>query len=175
MVILGKIRFLLFSISKLKRIIHGYIGYRSKIRVDKKSRIYLGNHFGLSSDSIVNVTEGGIFSVGENFGANKNCYISCKEKITIGNNVIIGPNFVMVDNNHDFSHTNFRNSYKCRPISIGNNVWIGANVVILPGTQIADGVIVGAGTVLRGVIDKDTIVFSKSELVRKSILKEEEQ
>ena len=37
-------------------------------------------------------------------------------------------------------------------MSIGDNVWIGTNVTILPGTQIGEGVIIGAGSVLHGKI-----------------------
>lgn len=35
-----------------------------------------------------------------------------------------------------------------KPIRIGNNVWAGANVIILPGVEIADNCIIGAGFVV---------------------------
>ncbi|AXI45094.1 acetyltransferase [Sulfitobacter sp. SK012] len=41
---------------------------------------------------------------------------------------------------------------------IGNDVWIGQAAVILPGTHIGDGVIVGAGAVVSGQIAPYTIV-----------------
>jgi acetyltransferase-like isoleucine patch superfamily enzyme len=35
-----------------------------------------------------------------------------------------------------------------RPVKMGNDVWIGAHAIVLPGVQVADGVIIGAGSVL---------------------------
>ena len=37
---------------------------------------------------------------------------------------------------------------KEKPIIIGKNCWIGTNVVILPGVELGDNVIVGAGAVV---------------------------
>ena len=34
------------------------------------------------------------------------------------------------------------------PVSIGNDVWIGGRVIILPGVNIGDGCIIGAGAVV---------------------------
>lgn len=36
---------------------------------------------------------------------------------------------------------------------IGNNVFIGANTTILPGSEIGDNCIVGAGSVVRGKLE----------------------
>lgn len=41
---------------------------------------------------------------------------------------------------------------------IGNDVWIGQGACILPGAQLGDGVIVGAGSVVRGDIPDYSIV-----------------
>ena len=41
---------------------------------------------------------------------------------------------------------------------IGNDVWIGQNAVILPGVQIGDGAIIGANSVVGGIVEPYTIV-----------------
>ncbi|WP_233379601.1 acyltransferase [Maribellus sp. CM-23] len=46
-----------------------------------------------------------------------------------------------------------------RPIKIGNNVFIGKRSIIMPNTTIEDNVIIGAGTVVRGVIPKNSIAI----------------
>ncbi|UPK25705.1 acyltransferase [Bradyrhizobium sp. 195] len=46
-----------------------------------------------------------------------------------------------------------------REIKIGANVFIGMNAVILPGTEIGDNVIIGAGSVVRGRVPSDSIMF----------------
>lgn len=35
-----------------------------------------------------------------------------------------------------------------KPIHVGKNVWIGAHATILPGVNIGDGAIIGAGAVV---------------------------
>jgi acetyltransferase-like isoleucine patch superfamily enzyme len=43
-------------------------------------------------------------------------------------------------------------------VVIGNSVWIGLGATILPGARIGDGVIVGAGTVVRGTVPPYSVV-----------------
>jgi acetyltransferase-like isoleucine patch superfamily enzyme len=49
------------------------------------------------------------------------------------------------------------NSDISSPIVIGNNVWIGRNCLIMPGTVIEDGVVIGANSLVKGTLKKDTI------------------
>lgn len=44
-----------------------------------------------------------------------------------------------------------------KEVKIGRNCFIGADTIILPGTTIQDGVIVGAGSVVRGNLEKGCI------------------
>ncbi|XTZ64262.1 acyltransferase [Aeromonas salmonicida subsp. pectinolytica] len=82
--------------------------------------------------------------------------------ISIGKDFYCSVNIFFVT--HDGSVNLFRNIYsECKnidyfqPISIGDNVFIGCNVTILPGTVIGSNVIVGAGSVVKGVLDSDSI------------------
>ena len=42
-------------------------------------------------------------------------------------------------------------------VKIGNNVFIGARTIILPGTNIGDNCIIGAGSVVKGELKSNTI------------------
>lgn len=104
----------------------------------------------------------GILVVGENV-AMSSTTIVCKEKVTIGNNVLIGGNTVIYDTDFHslnykdwFSERDIRNS-KTKAISIGNNVFIGAHTTILKGVQIGNNVIVGACSVLTKNIPPDEV------------------
>lgn len=46
-----------------------------------------------------------------------------------------------------------------REIKIGKNVFIGMGSIIMPGTIIHDNVVIGAGSVVRGIIPTDSIVI----------------
>lgn len=64
------------------------------------------------------------------------------EKITVGDNSIIGYNTTLL------AHEYLIREYRLGEIFIGNEVMIGANTTILPGVKIGDGAIVSAGTLV---------------------------
>ncbi|MBV6707204.1 acyltransferase [Bacillus thuringiensis] len=64
------------------------------------------------------------------------------EKITVGENSIIGYNTTLL------AHEYLIREYRLGEIFIGNEVMIGANVTILPGVEIGDGATVSAGTLV---------------------------
>lgn len=55
-----------------------------------------------------------------------------------------------------------------RPMKIGNDCWFGRNSTIMPGTDIGNGVIVGAGAVVASVVpDYCVVVGNPGRVVRK--------
>lgn len=64
------------------------------------------------------------------------------ERITVGNNSIIGYNTTIL------THEYLINEYRIGPVVIGENVMIGANSTILPGVTIGDNAVVAAGSVV---------------------------
>lgn len=64
------------------------------------------------------------------------------EKITVGNNSIIGYNTTIL------AHEYLIKEYRIGEVIIGDEVMIGANTTILPGVSIGDGAIVSAGTLV---------------------------
>jgi len=64
------------------------------------------------------------------------------EKITVGNNCIIGYNTTIL------THEYLIDEYRIGDVIIGDEVMIGANTTILPGIKIGDRAIVAAGTVV---------------------------
>jgi acetyltransferase-like isoleucine patch superfamily enzyme len=77
------------------------------------------------------------------------CTLTAFGGLTIGNDVRIAPNVMILTTDHEYEDANtlIRNQgFKQAPIEIGNDVWLGANIVILKGVSIADGVVVGANS-----------------------------
>lgn len=96
--------------------------------------------------------------IGENFYSNYNLIILDCAKVSIGNNVLIGPNVAIYTAGHPL-HFETRNKELefALPISIGNNVWIGGNVVINPGITIGNNAVIGSGSVLTNNIPANVI------------------
>lgn len=64
------------------------------------------------------------------------------EKISVGNNSVIGYNTTIL------AHEYLIEEYRLGDVIIGDNVLIGANTTILPGVTIGDGAIVSAATLV---------------------------
>ncbi len=87
--------------------------------------------------------------IGENFYANHNLVILDPAKVTIGDNVLIGPNCGIYTAMHPIDvETRNKGLEYAKPITIGNNVWIGGGVTILPGVTIGENTVIGAGSVV---------------------------
>ncbi len=115
--------------------------------------------------------------IGENCEIGDNVHIVARQKVTIGDNVLIASKVFISDTNHGrydnedtesspFTHPNNRELFTA-PVSIGNNVWIGENVVILSGVTIGDGCIIGANSVVKNDLQSGVIaVGSPAKVVK---------
>lgn len=107
--------------------------------------------------------------IGKNFVANHNCVVYDRGGVTIGNNVMLGPNVIITTVFHPMN-TKERIFYQsdlsfephkradtelCTPIIIGNNVWIAAGAIICPGVTIGANTVIGAGSVVTRDIPAD--------------------
>ncbi len=84
--------------------------------------------------------------VEQSFMFSGGCYIQGGNGIEIGSGTIFGPGVKIISANHD--PEDLSRWLPDRPVKIGNNCWIGANAVILPGVELGDNVIIGAGSVV---------------------------
>lgn len=87
--------------------------------------------------------------IGDNFYANHNLVILDGAEVTVGNNVMVGPNCGFYTAGHPINAEQRSSGLEyAKPIKIGNNVWIGGNVCIMPGVTIGDDVVIGGGSVV---------------------------
>ncbi len=81
--------------------------------------------------------------------------------IEIGDHVVVSNNVRFLT--HDGAVWVFREEFPdldiFGSIKVGNNVCLGFNVLLLPNTEIGDNCIVGAGSVVKGKIPPDSVVF----------------
>jgi maltose O-acetyltransferase len=70
-------------------------------------------------------------------------------RITIGDDVQIGPNVQLLTPTHPVEAEPRRAKWEgSQPITIGNNVWLGGGVIVCPGVTIGENTVVGAGAVV---------------------------
>lgn len=163
-------------IYKFRRIVHhclpkkGKLGHFVELTIEKESNTIIGNNFRVATAGVVRSYNHATLQIGDNFQSNNNLMIICRHKIIIGSDVTIGPNVCIVDFNHDYHNENLRDNYILGDISIGSNVWIGAGVIILPNSIIGDNCVIGAASIVTGIVPPNTIYFNK--LQKKFIEKE---
>lgn len=137
----------------------------TEIEIGKKAKLILGKLVRVRSGSKIKVRKGAEVQIGDNTSLNHGCMVISHDKIIIGKGVQFGPNVLIYDHDHDFRANNGLKElkYKTSPIVIGNNVWIGANTVILRGTKIGNNCVVGAGSIIKGKINDNTVIVQKRE------------
>jgi maltose O-acetyltransferase len=109
-----------------------------------------------SAGKNINVEQGAFFGMGEKVALGDNSNIGQNAQllgpVSIGANVMMGPEVLIFTNNHCFERTDVpmidQGLSEVLPVKIEDDVWIGARVIILPGVTIGSGSIIGAGSIV---------------------------
>lgn len=154
---------------------------RFYLSMQEGASLIIGNNFTFSSGDGINplsrnirgkifIDKGASIKIGDNSGISSACLWS-KEKITIGNNVKIGGDCVLMDTDaHNLDWMiraglkkdklgiiNDCESANSKPIIIEDNVLIGTRSIILKGVTIGARTIIAAGSVVTKSIPADCI------------------
>jgi len=117
----------------------GYIGI-SGGKIIFKGECSFGEGFGIA-------VEGGELQFGENFYANRNLMIECQEKISFGDNVLLGWNVSVRDTDgHCVNGKQFTDE-----ITVKSHVWIASDVTVLKGSVISDSSVIGCRSTVFGL------------------------
>ena len=105
----------------------------------------------------------GLIEIGNNvdIGNNVIIYASKDGGVKIGNDTMIAANCYIIDMDHGPSDDELVRKQKnvVNSINIGDDVWISENCTILRGTIIENGGIVGAKSLVKSKIKKNSIVY----------------
>lgn len=102
------------------------------------------------------------FRIGSHSHLKTNTFIECSGGVTIGDYLHSARGLTIFSTRHNWKNTTtipYDPISTSAPVTIGNFVWIGSNVTILPGSTIGNGVIIGAGSVIRGEIQDGAVVI----------------
>jgi maltose O-acetyltransferase len=96
--------------------------------------------------------------LGSNVFFNFNCVVLDVTPVTIGSNVLFGPNVQIYTATHPVDAEERRQWLEfAKPITIGDDCWIGGGAIICPGVTIGDRCVIGAGAVVTKDIPDDSI------------------
>lgn len=155
--------------------------YKIYLSIAQKSKITIGDNFLFTSGKSINplcrnicgsihTTTNAIIQIGNDVGISSAC-LWAKEKIIIGNNVNIGGDCIIMDNDAHNLDYRIRNSKMLneegisidsitatsKPIYIEDDVLIGTRCIILKGVTIGARSIIGSGSVVTKSIPADCI------------------
>lgn len=150
--------------------LYNFVSVFATVNIRKKGKITVGKNNKILQGSLISALNSGEIRLGSNVFINRNCYIVSHKNITIEDNVIIGPNTIILDHDHKFSTEGIvKNEYKKEKVEIGHDTWIGANCVILKGTNIGANCVIGAGSIVNCDIKDNSIFVQKRNNVIKEI------
>lgn len=141
---------------------------------------FLSNLVGLYQRTIIVTRKPGAYiHIGNNVGIS-GATIYARKGIEIGDNTAIGGNVKILDNDFHPLDWETRNKYLNDPhggdadvvpakeIKIGKNCFIGCNAIILKGTDLGDGCVVGAGAVVSNVFEPNSVIVGNpAKAIRK--------
>ncbi len=97
--------------------------------------------------------KGGSIHLGDYVNISAGCSLLSETKIDVGSYTFLaGHCYLVAGGNHSFERTDipimFQPSLRKGGIAIGEDCWLGASVIVLDGTSLGKGCVVGAGTVV---------------------------
>jgi acetyltransferase-like isoleucine patch superfamily enzyme len=123
---------------------------------ERPGNLSMGSRVALEQDVYLKlVSDDARLTIGSFSFLGKGVEIDCGERVSIGSHVLLAPGCFITDHNHGISAGKRidQQGCICSPVLIEDDVWVGANAVILPGVNIGEGAVIGAGAVVTQDVD----------------------
>lgn len=129
---------------------------------------------GIPDDSTVcppfHCDHGNGIRLGRNVFVNYNCTFLDGAYITIGDNVLIGPNCQLYTPQHPMDYVARRGNVETAyPITIGADTWLGGGVIVCPGVTIGERCVIAAGSVVVRDIPDDSLAAGNPAVVKRAL------
>jgi acetyltransferase-like isoleucine patch superfamily enzyme len=119
------------------------VGVRTEII--NSANVRIGNDCLLQDGIYIRAGAEGRVIIGDRAALNSFCRLFGHGSIEIGEDTQIGPGSLITTTEHNY-HDELTTHFK--RVVIGKGAWIGGNVTILPGVEIGDFAVIGAGSVV---------------------------
>lgn len=130
-----------------------------------------GTTFEICKGTSIVVKKNANLTLGENFYLGPSSCISCEKEIKIGDNVMIGWETLIMDNDghkiYSIETKELINSPK--KISIQDKVWVGCRCLILKGANIPKGSIIGGGGIITKQLNKANTIYINNKEVKENV------
>lgn len=130
-----------------------FIG-RSSISLEEDTVLYGWN--------FLNAGENGYIRIGKKTHIDVFSILYGRGGLTIGDNCAISSGVTIYSQSNQYdvdpSVLIIEQPVKYAPVIIGDDVWIGTRAIILPGVNISDGAVIGAGALVNKNVESRTIV-----------------
>ena len=116
----------------------------------------VANPVGAVPFSVISALRGARISIGSNVGLS-NCFLVARESIVIEDDVLLGGGTIVLDSDHhalDYKSRSLspNDGIESAEVVIGRGAFIGVRSIILKGSRIGEGAVIGAGSVVSGTI-----------------------
>lgn len=137
-------------------------GKKNYLLLNKNATLKFNGRCTMSS-GISLILDLGSLEIGDNFFCNKNCTISCNDKITIGDDALFGWNIELLDSdNHKVIHKGSKEICDHGQIQIGNHVWVASFSHILKNSAVPDGSIVAYNSLVTKCFEGKNLLLGGS-------------
>lgn len=136
-----------------------YLGKRTIVKTTDGGKVVIDANVSIEDDVVI-YAQFGTIHIKKNTFIGKGSQIIAKEYIEIGEDSLLAAYVIIRDTNHGLKKDQLINKQEdtIKPIIIGNDVWIGSHSVITSGSNIANGAVVGANSVVTKEINSYVIV-----------------
>jgi maltose O-acetyltransferase len=100
-------------------------------------------------------TRGGV-TIGADCRINRAVTLDGRGGLTLGDLVNVSEGAMILTADHDVDSESFR--WRARPVSVGSRSWIATRALVLPGSELGEGVVVCADAVVKGTVPPFTVV-----------------
>jgi acetyltransferase-like isoleucine patch superfamily enzyme len=112
-----------------------------------------------------------LLQAGSRVSIHEFCLLACHGGVRIGSDVSIAHGSSILTTTHLYADPNVPirdQAVEESPVELQDNVWIGCGTRILCGSTVESGVVVGANSVVRGNLPRDTICAGTPAEVKKT-------
>lgn len=149
-----------------------------RLRIEKGLRVRQGWHAGidfgddvyLGRDTTLDCPRGGRLVIGSRATLTQGVFVSAVAEVSIGDDTLIGEYCSLRDAAHGMAVEGVpmrAQPMEPDPITVAADVWLGRGVAVVAGSQIGEGAVIGANSVVRGIIPERAVAAGAPAQVRR--------